>query len=72
MFGLGVVELILVLAIVLFVFGWGRLPQLGGNVRQAIRNFKQMAQGGEELDVTPPAPDDLGRKDSRHGRERTG
>ena len=31
MFGLGFAELVLVLAIVLFVFGWGRLPQLGGN-----------------------------------------
>jgi len=72
MFGLGGAELILVLALVLFVFGWGRLPQLGSNVRQAIRNFKQMAQGGEEMDVTPPAPDDTGRKESRHGRERIG
>jgi sec-independent protein translocase protein TatA len=68
MFGLGVAELILVLAIVLFVFGWGRLPQLGGNVRQAIRNVKQMAQGGEEMDATPTAPDDTGRKESRNGR----
>jgi sec-independent protein translocase protein TatA len=72
MFGLGVAELVLVLAIVLFVFGWGRLPQLGGNFREAIRNFKQMAQGGDEMDVTPTAPDDTGQKDSRHGRERTG
>jgi len=72
MFGLGFAELVLVLAIVLFVFGWGRLPQLGGNVRQAIQNFKGMVQGGEELDVTPSAPDETGRKESRHGRERTG
>ena len=72
MFGFGVAELVLVLALVLFVVGWGRLPQLGGNVRQAIRNFKQMAQGDEEMDVTPAAPDDTGRKESRHGRERTG
>jgi sec-independent protein translocase protein TatA len=68
MFGLGVAELVLVLAIVLFVFGWGRLPQLSSNFRQAIRNFKQMAQGGDEMDVTPTAPDETGRKESRHGR----
>jgi sec-independent protein translocase protein TatA len=72
MFGLGFAELVLVLAIVLFVFGWGRLPQLGGNFREAIRNFKQMAKGDDELDVTPTASDDAGRKESRHGRERTG
>jgi sec-independent protein translocase protein TatA len=69
MFGLGVAELVLILAIVLFVYGWGRLPQLGGNFRQAIRNFKQMAQEGDEIDVTPTAPDETtGRKESRHGK----
>jgi sec-independent protein translocase protein TatA len=68
MFGLGVAELLLVLALVLFVFGWGRLPQLGNNVRQAIRNFKQTAQGSDEMDVTPTAPDDIERKESHHVR----
>jgi sec-independent protein translocase protein TatA len=68
MFGFGVAELVLVLAVVLFVFGWGRLPQLGGNVRQAIRNFKQTAQGGDEMDVTPTTPEETERKESRHVR----
>jgi sec-independent protein translocase protein TatA len=68
MFGLGFTELVLVLAIVLFVFGWGRLPQLGGNLRQALRNFKQMAQGSAEIDVTPTASDDTEQKEARHGR----
>jgi Sec-independent protein translocase protein TatA len=68
MFGLGVAELMLVLVAVLFVFGWGRLSQLGDNFRQAIRNFKQMAQRGEEIDVTPTAPDETERKDSHHVR----
>ena len=53
MLGLGVVELVVILAIVLFVFGWGRLPQLGGNFREAIRNFKSMAQGGDEIGRDP-------------------
>lgn len=68
MFGLGVAELVLVLALVLFMFGWGRLPQLGNNFRQAIRNFKQMAQGGDVVDVTPTPPDEAERKESRHVR----
>jgi sec-independent protein translocase protein TatA len=68
MFGLGVAELVLLLAVVLFVFGWGRLPQLGNNFRQAIRNFKQTAQGGDEMDVTPEAPNESERKESRHVR----
>ena len=66
MFGFGVAELMVVLAIVLFMFCWGRLLQLGNNFRSAIRNFKLMAQGGEEIDVTPTAPDETARKDSHH------
>jgi Sec-independent protein translocase protein TatA len=66
MFGFGVAELLVVLAIVLFMFGWGRLLQLGNNLRSAIRNFKLMAQGGEEIDVTPTAPDETTRKESHH------
>jgi sec-independent protein translocase protein TatA len=72
MFGLGMTEFVLILAVVLFVFGWGRLPQLGNNVRQAIRNCKQMMQGGDEIDVTPTAADNPERKESRHVRERGG
>jgi sec-independent protein translocase protein TatA len=68
MFGLGGTELVLVLALVLVIFGWGRLPQLGSNVRQAIQNFKLMVQGGDETDVTPTAPDATERKESRHVR----
>jgi Sec-independent protein translocase protein TatA len=44
--GLGVAELVVVLAAVLFVLGWGRLSQLGNNFRQAFRNFQLMVQGG--------------------------
>ena len=66
MFGIGIVELVVVLAIVLFLFGWGRLSQLGNNFRSAIRNFKLMAQGGEELDITPTASDETARKESHH------
>jgi sec-independent protein translocase protein TatA len=68
MYGLGAAELVLVLAVVLFVFGWGRLPQLGNNFRQAIRNLKQTAQGDGELDVTPTTSDEPERKESRHVR----
>jgi Sec-independent protein translocase protein TatA len=68
MLGLGVAELVVVLAAVLFVFGWGRLSQLGSNFRQAFRNFQLMVQGGEEIDVTPTSPDETERKGSHHGR----
>jgi sec-independent protein translocase protein TatA len=68
MLGFGVAELLLVLALVLLVFGWGRLPQLGANIRQAIMNFKVMAGGGDEIDVTPIAQDAVEQKEPRHVR----
>lgn len=68
MLGLGVAELVLVLAVILFIFGWGRLPQLGTQIRQAIMNFKVMAQGGDEIDVTPIAHDAPEQKEARHVR----
>ena len=68
MFGLGLPELLILFAIVLFVFGWGRLPQLGSNLRQAIQNFKLAARGGDEIDITPTAAEDPEGKESHHVR----
>jgi sec-independent protein translocase protein TatA len=68
MFGIGIVELVVVLAVVLCVFGWGRVPQLGDNIRQTIRNFQLMAREGGEIDITPTAPDKRSRKDLYDGR----
>jgi Sec-independent protein translocase protein TatA len=66
MFGFGFAELVVVLGIVLLVCGWGRIAQLGHNLRSAVQNFKLTAQGGEEMDVTPTAPDETARKGSHH------
>ena len=42
MFGsLGITELILILAIVLIIFGAGKLPQLGEGIGKAIKGFKK-------------------------------
>ncbi|MFQ5987346.1 MAG: twin-arginine translocase TatA/TatE family subunit [Dehalococcoidia bacterium] len=46
-FHIGPWELGLILAIVLIIFGVGRLPQVGGAVGKAIRAFRQ-GQSGEE------------------------
>ena len=40
MFGLGSTELIIILALVLIVFGAGKLPQVGGSLGKAISEFK--------------------------------
>ncbi len=40
MFGIGLPELAILLAIVLIVFGAGKLPAIGAGVGKSIRNFK--------------------------------
>jgi sec-independent protein translocase protein TatA len=41
MFGLGMMELLVILAIVLVIFGASRLPQLGEGLGKAIKGFKK-------------------------------
>ncbi len=41
MFGFGWMELVVVLAIVLVLFGAGKLPQLGEGLGKAIKGFKK-------------------------------
>lgn len=48
MFGLGLGELLVLLAIVTFIFGRRRLPELGKQITQSIRGFKQGMKGEEE------------------------
>lgn len=45
---LGVPELLIILAIVLLIFGYSRLPQLGKGLGQSIRNFKQGLRSGSD------------------------
>jgi len=53
MFGLGMTELLAILAIVVIIFGATKLPQLGKGVGEAIRNFKKGLSEPPEIDVTP-------------------
>ncbi len=41
MFGLGYMELIIILVIVLIIFGAGKLPDIGSGIGKGIRNFKK-------------------------------
>ena len=45
---LGIPELILILAIVVLLFGVGKLPQLGRGIGEGIRNFKQAVREGNQ------------------------
>ena len=48
MFGLGTTELLLILAIVLIIFGAGKLPQVGKSLGEGLRNFKEGIKEGSE------------------------
>lgn len=47
-FRLGPLELTLILAIILIIFGAGRLPEIGAALGKGIRAFRRGQVGGEE------------------------
>lgn len=52
MFGLGMSELLIIGAILVMIFGAGRLPQLGDALGKGIRNFRKAASSQEEIDIS--------------------
>jgi TatA/E family protein of Tat protein translocase len=50
MFGIGVWELIILFAILLFLFGGERLPKVATGLGQAINNFRAALRGGSDDD----------------------
>jgi sec-independent protein translocase protein TatA len=69
-FGLGWMELLLILIIVLVIFGAGKLPQIGEGIGKAVKGFKKsiepepqqltdepnVATRSAEAPPVPPAP----------------
>ena len=41
MSGIGMQELLLILIVVLLIFGANKLPEIGGGLGRAIRNFRR-------------------------------
>ncbi len=58
--GIGGWEIVVVLAIVLVIFGGGKLAGVGKSLGQGLREFKQAITGAEEekptSDDNPPTP----------------
>lgn len=46
--GIGVTELLILLAIVLLIFGAGKLPEIGSGLGKAITNFKKATKDSPE------------------------
>ncbi|MBI5961649.1 MAG: twin-arginine translocase TatA/TatE family subunit [Chloroflexi bacterium] len=51
--GLGTPELLLILAIVVLLFGVGRVSLIGREMGSAIREFRKGLKGDEEKQETP-------------------
>jgi sec-independent protein translocase protein TatA len=51
--GIGIPELLIILVIVLVIFGANKLPEIGGGMGKAIKNFKKATKEPDEIDVTP-------------------
>ncbi len=48
MFGMGIWELLIILAIVVVIFGAGKLPELGAGLGKGIKNFKDATKKEEQ------------------------
>ena len=55
---LGPFELIIVLVIVIIIFGVGRLPEIGGAVGKAIREFRQATDTPDEEEKASDASEE--------------
>ena len=58
-------HLIVIFAVVLIIFGPGRLPELGGSLGKAIRDFKKALEDGGRSDSNPPKAVDDSHTTSR-------
>jgi sec-independent protein translocase protein TatA len=58
MFGLGIQELLIILAIALVIFGPSKLPQIGSGLGKAIRDFKKGVSSDDNEDGVKEAKDE--------------
>lgn len=58
MFGLGPMELTIILIIILIIFGAGRLPEIGSGIGKGIRNFKKSVSETENEKIEEDKKDD--------------
>lgn len=51
MFGFGIPELLIIGAIVMLIFGVGKLPELGSSFGKAISNFRKAVDGKDMIEL---------------------
>ena len=57
LFGFGPMELVLILAIVVVIFGASKLPQLGKGLGEGISNFRDGLKGKDDTKSLPKPED---------------
>jgi sec-independent protein translocase protein TatA len=66
---LGPTELIIILAIILIIFGVGRLGEIGGALGKGIREFRR-GQSGELVEPPEPEPEPAPKPSTSRRRRR--
>lgn len=62
--GIGMQEMLVILLVVLVLFGAKKLPEIGGGLGRAIRNFKKATSEPDEIDISPKADAKKGEETS--------
>jgi sec-independent protein translocase protein TatA len=57
-YGIGITELLIILAVIILIFGVGKLPEIGSGIGKAIKGFKKSLKGEDEIDITPKKQED--------------
>ncbi len=61
MLGLGPMELVVILVLVMLVFGVGKLPDVGAGLGRGMREFKDGISGRSDEDERPALEKELDR-----------
>ena len=51
--GLGFWELIIILAVIFFIFGGRKIPEISRGIGLSVRNFKKGLHEPDAIDITP-------------------
>lgn len=68
MFSVGPTQILLILVIVLLIFGAKKLPEIGGGLGRAIRNFRKASTEPDEIDVTENRKDTENASRAEHNK----
>ncbi|ABK44128.1 twin-arginine translocation protein, TatA/E family subunit [Magnetococcus marinus MC-1] len=53
MFGLGTMEMVIILVIVLVIFGAGKLPKVMGDMGRGVKSFKKAMNAEDDAPAEP-------------------